>query len=242
MANNAIETVMGAVVLAVAGGFLYFAYDNSSIKKIDGYAVDAAFTNIGGIAPGSAVRVGGIKVGVVEKLELDPNSYRAVATLRVGNTIVLPKDSSAAVQSSGLLGDKFIAIEPGGDDVNLGDGDVITYTQPSVNIEEMIGKFVFSGGGAESDNSASHAAAPAATPAPVAKAAVEPAPVKETPVKAPVSITAKPVSAAPEKQPKITVDKDMHMAPAKAETPAEKPETSHAAPANTKEPAPASAQ
>lgn len=149
MANNAIETVMGAVVLAVAGGFLYFAYSNSNVKPIEGYAVTAAFSNISGISPGSDVRVGGIKVGVVEKLALDPKTYQAVATLRVGNDTKLPEDSSAAVQSAGLLGEKFIAVEPGGDDKNLADGGKITFTQPSVSIEEMIGKFVFSGGGAD---------------------------------------------------------------------------------------------
>lgn len=149
MANNAIETVMGAVVLTVAAGFLYFAYSNGSVKHIDGYAVKAAFTNINGIAPGSAVRVGGIKVGVVESLTLDPQSFQAVATLRVDDTIKLPKDSSAAIQSSGLMGDKFIGVEPGGDENNLADGDTIEFTQPSVSLEEMIGKFVFSGGGAD---------------------------------------------------------------------------------------------
>jgi len=149
MANNAIETVMGAVVLAVAGGFLAFAYNNGSVKAIEGYAVTASFTNVSGISPGSAVRIGGIKVGVVETLTLDPKSYNAIATMRVGNHVVLPKDSSAAVQSTGLLGDKFIGIEPGGDDQNLSDGGKIAYTQPSVSIEEMIGKFVFSGGGAD---------------------------------------------------------------------------------------------
>ena len=99
MANNAIETVMGAVVLTVAAGFLYFAYSNSNVKPIEGYAISAAFTNISGINPGSAVRIGGIKIGVVEKLILDPQSYKAVATLRVSDNVKLPKDSSAAVQS-----------------------------------------------------------------------------------------------------------------------------------------------
>jgi phospholipid/cholesterol/gamma-HCH transport system substrate-binding protein len=162
MANNAIETVMGAVVLAVAGGFLYFAYNNSNVKPVEGYAVDAAFTNISGIDAGSSVRIGGIKIGVVEKLVLDPKSYKAVATMRVGTDVVLPVDSSAAIQSAGLLGEKFVAIEPGGDEENLKDGGQITFTQPSVSLEEMIGKFVFSGGGA--DKGASHEEAPAATP------------------------------------------------------------------------------
>lgn len=163
MSNNAIETVMGAVVLAVAGGFLYFAYSNGDVKPIEGYTVTAAFTNIGGITPGSSVRVGGIKVGVVEKLALDPKSYQAIATLRVGSDVVLPKDSSAAVQSAGLLGDKFVALEPGGEDINLGEGDKIAYTQPSISLEEMIGKFVFSGGGADKGDKADGAKTDAAT-------------------------------------------------------------------------------
>lgn len=149
MANNAIETVMGAVVLAVAGGFLYFAYSNSDVKPIKGYALTASFTNISGIGPGSAVRVGGIKIGVVESLDLDPSNFQAIAKLRIGDNVKLPRDSSASVQSSGLLGDKFLSLEPGGDETNLADGEKIAFTQPSVSLEELIGKFVFSGGGAD---------------------------------------------------------------------------------------------
>ena len=147
MANNVIETVMGAVVLTVAGGFLYFAYSNSSVKQVDGYVVTADFSNINGIGLGSVVRVCGIKVGVVESLKLDETTYEAVAKMRIEESIKLPLDSSAAVQSAGLLGEKFISIAPGGDDVMLKDGGVIAYTQASVNLEEMIGKFMFSGGG-----------------------------------------------------------------------------------------------
>ena len=154
MANNAIETVMGAVVLAVAGGFLYFAYDNSNVKPIDGYVLTAAFSNISGIAPGSSVRVGGIKIGVVESLMLDPKSFQAIASLRVGNDVKLPTDSSAAVQSTGLIGEKFLAIEPGGEETEMKDGDKIEFTQPSVSLEEMIGKFMFSGGGADKSKGA----------------------------------------------------------------------------------------
>lgn len=153
MANNAIETVMGAVVLAVAGGFLYFAYNNSNVKHIDGYSVTADFSNIAGISVGSDVRIGGIKVGVVEAVDLDPKSYEAIARLRVQDNVKLPKDSSAAVQSTGLIGDKFVSLEPGGDDAMMKDGDRIAITQSSVSIEEMIGKFVFSGGGADKGGS-----------------------------------------------------------------------------------------
>lgn len=159
MSSNAIETVMGAVVLTVAGGFLYFAYDKSNVKPIDGYELTATFSNISGVGPGSSVRIGGIKVGVVEDLTLDPQSYQAVAKLRVEDNVKLPKDSSAAVQSTGLIGEKFLAIEPGADEESLKNGDKISFTQPSVSIEEMIGKFVFSGGGADKGGKAEAGAA-----------------------------------------------------------------------------------
>jgi phospholipid/cholesterol/gamma-HCH transport system substrate-binding protein len=164
MANNAIETVMGAVVLAVAGGFLYFAYNNSNVKSIDGYAVKADFSNVSGINVGSDVRIGGIKIGVVEKLDLDPKNYDAVVVMRVKDDVKISKDTSAAIQSAGLLGEKFVALQPGGDEKNLADGDTIHITQSSVSIEEMIGKFMFSGGGADhADNGG--AAATAGAPA-----------------------------------------------------------------------------
>ncbi len=149
MGSHMLETVMGAVVLAVAGFFLYFAYEGSNVKSVDGYAITADFTNITGIGIGSDIRIGGIKVGVVESLELNKKTYAAVAHLRIQEGVKLPKDSSAAVQSAGLLGEKFIAIEPGGEDAELQEGDAITFTQASVSLEEMIGKFVFSSGGVD---------------------------------------------------------------------------------------------
>jgi phospholipid/cholesterol/gamma-HCH transport system substrate-binding protein len=151
MANNVIETVMGAVVLTVAGGFLYFAYNNSNVKRVEGYEIKADFASVSGVGIGSDVRIGGIKVGVIESLDLDPKSYEAVLTLRIKEEIKLPKDSSAAIQSASLLGEKFVTIAPGGDEEMLKDGESISYTQASVNLEEMIGKFVFSGGGVEGE-------------------------------------------------------------------------------------------
>jgi phospholipid/cholesterol/gamma-HCH transport system substrate-binding protein len=85
-------------------------------------------------------------------MKLDPASYQAIASLRIESGVKLPKDSSAAIQSTGLIGEKFLAIEPGGDEAMMADGDKIAFTQPSVSLEEMIGKFVFSGGGADKDS------------------------------------------------------------------------------------------
>lgn len=149
MGRNLIETVMGAVVLAVAGAFLAFAYQQSNMKSISGYNIYAKFNDISGVGTGSDVRIGGLKVGVVESLDLDPDTYQAVASLEIRNDIKLPKDSSAIVASEGLLGGKFVRLEPGGSDTMLKDGDRIDFTQSSVSLEELIGKFMFSGGGVD---------------------------------------------------------------------------------------------
>ena len=157
MANNAIETVMGAVVLVVAGGFLYFAYNNGNVKTIDGYTVTADFSNLTGVEVGSDVRIGGIKVGVIEALALDPQTYQAHATLRVREDVKLPKDSSAAIRSAGLLGNKFVALDVGGDDEMLKEKGRITHTESSVSLEELLGKFMFSS--SNSSKAASNTAA-----------------------------------------------------------------------------------
>ena len=162
MGRHVIETIMGAVVLVVAAGFLAFAYQQGAVRDIKGYDIKASFSDISGIAVGSDVRIGGMKVGVVSALDLDPKTYQAIAVMQIQDGIRVPKDSSAAVASSGLLGDKFIKLDPGGDDQNLEAGDLIRYTQSAVNLEDMIGKFMFSGGGVESGDEAASKKAPKA--------------------------------------------------------------------------------
>lgn len=155
MQKNIIETLMGAVVLVVAGVFFVFAYKGSGMRMESGYVVKADFANASGIALGSDVRIGGIKIGTVSDLSLDPESYEAVVFMQIGNATKLPKDSSASVVSSGLLGEKYIQITPGGDEKMLADGGKIDFTQSAVNLEEMIGKFMFSGGGVDKNKAPS---------------------------------------------------------------------------------------
>ncbi|MDX1975300.1 MAG: outer membrane lipid asymmetry maintenance protein MlaD [Rickettsiales bacterium] len=151
MKKNILETIMGAVVLAVAAVFLVFAYDSSDMSVENGYSVKGRFSNASGVSLGSDVRIGGIKVGVVSELGLDPESYEAVVTMNIKNDTKIPKDSSAAIVSNGLLGEKYIQLSPGSDDAMLAEGGRIEFTQSSINLEEMIGKFMFSGGGVEKD-------------------------------------------------------------------------------------------
>lgn len=150
MQRNMLETVLGAVVLVVAAFFVVIAYQGGEVQVEDGYNVSAKFDNITGISVGSDVRVGGIKVGVVTGLDLDEETYQARANMSIRHSTKLPEDSTAAVVSSGLLGDKFVSLTPGAMDETLEDGGVIEFTQSSVSLEELIGKYVFSGGGVES--------------------------------------------------------------------------------------------
>ncbi len=170
MQKNIIETLMGGVILLVAGVFMAFAYNGSGMRMEDGYNVNANFSNASGIALGSDVRIGGIKVGTVNNLTLDSDSYEAVISMQIRSATKIPKDSSASVVSSGLLGEKYIQITPGGEEKMLASGDKITFTQSAVNLEEMIGKFMFSGGGVDKNK----ASAPASNPA--SSAATNPAP------------------------------------------------------------------
>jgi phospholipid/cholesterol/gamma-HCH transport system substrate-binding protein len=149
MQKNVLETLMGAIVLIVAGAFLAVAYEGSQMRVRGGYTVNAHFANASGISLGSDVRIGGIKVGVVSNLTLDPQTYDAIVDLQMNNDTKIPADSSASIVSSGLLGDKYIQLTPGGDDTMLNEGGKIEFTQSAVNLEEMIGKFMFSGGGVD---------------------------------------------------------------------------------------------
>jgi phospholipid/cholesterol/gamma-HCH transport system substrate-binding protein len=146
MSRNVIETVLGAVVLVVAVGFFGWAYGRSSVGDPGGYTLVAKFDRIDGLPMGADVRVSGIKVGKVLSQDLDPESFRAAVRFSVMADVKLPTDSSAAVVSSGLLGGKYLALMPGADDVLLAPGGEITITQSSVNIEELIGKYIFSQG------------------------------------------------------------------------------------------------
>jgi phospholipid/cholesterol/gamma-HCH transport system substrate-binding protein len=144
MQQNVIETIMGGVVIMVAASVLFFAYEGSGVQDEGGYDIHAKFDNITGINVGSDVRVGGIKVGIVSDLALDETTYQAIATLKIRDHTKLPNDSTAAIASSGLLGEKFVQVVPGAEERMLGKGGEIAYTQSSVSLEELIGKLMFS--------------------------------------------------------------------------------------------------
>ncbi|WP_051329058.1 outer membrane lipid asymmetry maintenance protein MlaD [Geminicoccus roseus] len=153
MARSIVETILGALVLLVAAGFLFWAYGRSNIGGPNGYELVAQFDRADGIDVGGDVRISGVKVGTVTAKSLDPQTFRASVRFSVQNGIELPTDSSASVASSSLIGGKYLSIIPGGDDRNLEPGGAITLTQSSVSIEDLIGRYIFSQGGSESGGS-----------------------------------------------------------------------------------------
>lgn len=144
MNHNSIETAMGAVVLAVAGVFLVFAMRTARVDTSSGYPVTALFSNANGLSPGSDVRIGGVKVGSVASVSLDPQTYQAVATLSLRDSVTLPTDTSATIRSESLMGGKYMALEPGADDAMLKPGGRIAHTQSTPDLEQMLGQAIFS--------------------------------------------------------------------------------------------------
>jgi phospholipid/cholesterol/gamma-HCH transport system substrate-binding protein len=110
-----------------------------------GLRLYATFDQIGGLKPRAPVAVAGVTVGQVRAIDLD-DRLRARVTLDVEKGLQLPIDSSAAIQTQGLLGDQFIALEPGGEDALLADGDEIEFTESALSVERLIGKFVHDSG------------------------------------------------------------------------------------------------
>jgi len=144
MGGNLVETLIGAVVLVVAAGFFFFAYGRADVGAVSGYEVIAKFERIDGLSVGSDVRMSGIKIGTVLNQTLDPEDYLAVVRLSIDPSVKLPDDSSAEVVSDGLLGSKYMSLVPGGADEMIEVGGEIRFTQSSVSLEQLIGKFMFS--------------------------------------------------------------------------------------------------
>jgi len=144
MSRNVIETVMGGVVLLVAAVFLVFAYSSSNLRDTSGYTVVARFNSVEGVSNGTDVRLSGIKVGSVTGQRLDPDTYLAELSISLDDSVKLPSDTVAKIQSDGLLGGTYVALTPGAEEEMIGDGGEIRYTQDPVNLTDLIGRFMFS--------------------------------------------------------------------------------------------------
>ncbi|GHC57515.1 outer membrane lipid asymmetry maintenance protein MlaD [Neogemmobacter tilapiae] len=144
MAENTTEVVAGGLVLAVALGFLAYAGQVSGFTggAGGGYPLTASFRSVDGISVGTDVRLAGVKVGTITKLELNPQTYFADATISMRDDIALPDDSAILISSEGLLGGNYVEVLPGGSLTNLEPGAEIEDTQGSVSLVSLLMKFV----------------------------------------------------------------------------------------------------
>jgi phospholipid/cholesterol/gamma-HCH transport system substrate-binding protein len=149
MQNNTFETLIGALVVAVAAGFLFFAYSSTHNGSINGYDVKASFNSADGIATGADVRLHGIKIGTVSSIDLNPKTYDAVVHLSIRDDVQIPDDSSVKVISSLLGGNSYLSIQPGGSEKMLAAGSTITNTQGSIDLMGLIGRVIYGNTGSK---------------------------------------------------------------------------------------------
>jgi phospholipid/cholesterol/gamma-HCH transport system substrate-binding protein len=149
MQNNTFETLIGALVIAVAAGFLFFAYSSTHSGSYNGYDVKASFNSADGITSGADVRLHGIKIGTVSSIDLDPKSYDAVVHLSIRDDVEIPDDSSVKVISSLLGGNSYLSIQPGGSDKMLAAGSTIMNTQGSIDLMGLIGRVIYGNTGSK---------------------------------------------------------------------------------------------
>ena len=144
MHRNTLETVMGAIVLLAAAGFVALAYEAADVKGNGGYEIAAEFGSTGGLSVGDDVRISGIKVGQITAQQLNPITYVAKVSMAIEPTIKIPSDSSARITAASLLGGNYLELMPGAATDTLGAGAVIYDTRDPISLSDLLGKAVFS--------------------------------------------------------------------------------------------------
>jgi phospholipid/cholesterol/gamma-HCH transport system substrate-binding protein len=145
MGKRSIETLVGLFVLLGLLGLVFLALRAANLGSASGgntYTIQARFENIGGLKPRAPVRTAGVTVGRIQSIALDPKTYQGVVVLAIEERFLFPKDTAAKILTSGLLGDQYVGLEPGGDDQNLKPGDTLAQTQSAVVLENLIGQFL----------------------------------------------------------------------------------------------------
>jgi len=145
MKRSTIDIWVGIFVAAGFAGLLFLALkvgNLASFSTSQTYHVKANFANIGGLKVRAPIKSAGVVVGRVSEVSFDNESYDAVVTMRVDSHFKFPRDTSAKILTSGLLGEQYVGLEAGGDAVMLKEGDRLRLTQPAVVLEDLIGQFL----------------------------------------------------------------------------------------------------
>lgn len=144
MKRENLEIAVGIFVLIgiISLGYLSFKLGKIDLFSTGYYNLYAEFDKVGGIKKGSVVEIAGVPVGSVEKVTIN-EKYQAIVEIRINSSIKIPEDSTASVRTKGLIGEKYIQITPGGAEKYLAQGGKIRETESSVDIEEVLSKYVF---------------------------------------------------------------------------------------------------
>ena len=145
MGKRGIESLVGLFVLLGMLGLVFLALQAANLGSMgsgDTYPVQARFDNIGGLKARAPVRTAGVVVGRVKSIQLDPKTFQGLVVMDIESGYQFPKDTAAKILTSGLLGDQYIGLEPGGDDKNLDTGELVAQTQSAVVLENLIGQFI----------------------------------------------------------------------------------------------------
>ena len=149
MGRNIVETIVGALVLLVAGVFVFYAFAKSDRTGPDGYEIVARFGRIDGLKRGADVTLSGVKVGTVTGVSLDSKTYQAIVRMAVSSNVNLPADTNAKIVSESLLGGTVVSLEPGNEKNLIRANGEIQNTQDSIPLTELIAKFMFGGTGSQ---------------------------------------------------------------------------------------------
>jgi len=146
MTRKELDLWVGIFAVIGIGAMLFLSLkvaNLASFSAADTYQIQAKFENIGSLKVRAPAKSAGVVVGRVGEIHFDNESFEAVVTLNIDGRFRFPKDSSAKIMTSGLLGEQYISLSPGGDSVNLKNGDTIKLTQSAVVLENLIGQFLY---------------------------------------------------------------------------------------------------
>ncbi len=146
MQRATLDLWVGIFVVAGIAAILFLALRVGNMGSYDSastYTVKATFENIGGLKARAPIKSAGVVVGRVSEIGFDATMYEASVTLKLDTRYKFPKDSSASIMTSGLLGEQYIALEAGGEEKMLGEGDTLKLTQGAVVLENLIGQFLY---------------------------------------------------------------------------------------------------
>lgn len=146
--STLVETLVGAAVIVIAAGFFAYASKTTGVGggAVSGYRVIAEFDNAEGVNVGTDVRLAGVKIGTVTGQSLNTENYMARVEMTLDPAVSLSDDTAAKITSEGLLGGKFIAMDPGGSETKLAEGSLMTVTQGAVDIWSLISQAMFDKG------------------------------------------------------------------------------------------------